>query len=198
MRRPCNKFVPLLALAVVLIESGLTITVARAADFAMIVKSGTVQLWDDDQRLDLVDRNFDNNSRRTLALAWEVRNAKEVALGMEYMTFRHDFSPPVHGRSKTQMWLFNAKKYFSPNQVLHPFVGFGVGWGHAKYDDGQGNIDRDVNVALQATTGVEFRIGKNFGIYTEVKGLASGTDGEEENEFDFSGTGFMAGISMIF
>lgn len=196
MRKTSLKIVPLLA--AVLLGAGVTASAARAADFAMIVKSGTVQLWDDDQRLDMADRHFDDHSRRTLAVAWEVRNAKEVALGMEYLTFKHAFSPPVSGRTKTQVWLFNAKKYFSPNRVLHPFVGIGLGWGHAKYDDGQGNIDRDVNFALQATTGMEFRIGENFGFYTEVKGLASGTDGEEENEFDFSGTGFLAGISLIF
>jgi opacity protein-like surface antigen len=196
MWKTCRK----ISLYLTVILGGLAVaaTAARAADFAVIVKSGTVQLWDDDQRLDLVDRHFDDNSRRTLAVAWEVRNAKEVALGMEYMTFRHDFSPPVNGHTKTQVWMFNAKKYFSPNRVLHPFIGIGLGWGHVKYDDGQGNVDRDVNVALQATGGVEFRIGENFGLYTEVKGLASNTDGEEANQFDFSGTGFMAGISLIF
>ncbi len=171
---------------------------AQAADFAVIVKSGTVQLWDEDQRLDMVERHFDNHSQRTLAVAWEIRNAKELALGMEYFTFRHGFSPPSTGHTKTQVVQFTVKKYFSPNHILHPYGGIGLGWGHAKYDDGQGNIDRDVNFAMQASAGIEFRIGDNFGLYTEVKGLASGTDGEDENEFDFSGTGFLAGISMIF
>jgi opacity protein-like surface antigen len=170
----------------------------QAADFAVIVKSGTVKLWDDEQRLDLVERQFDDHSQRTLAVAWEVRNAKELALGMEYFTFRHEFSPPTTGRTKTQVVQFTIKKYFSPMPVLHPYAGFGFGWGHAKFDDGEGNIDRDVNLALQASAGIEFRIGDNFGIYTELKGLASGTDGEDENEFDFSGTGFLAGFSMIF
>lgn len=181
-----------------LLGSGALSGIAQAADFAMIVKSGTLKLWDDDQRLDQADRHFDDDSRRTLAVAWEIRNAREVALGMEYMTFKHEFSPPGDGHTKTQLWLFNAKKYFSPNRVVHPFAGIGLGWGHARYDDGVGNVDRDVNVALQATAGVEFRIGDNFGFYTEVKGVASGTDGEDENEFDFSGTGLLAGISMIF
>jgi len=196
MRKRCLKIMALLAAG--MIGTGIQAGVVRAADFAMIVKSGTVQLWDDEQRLDLEERHFDDNSRRTLAVAWEVRNAKEVALGMEYLTFKHDFSPPALGRTKTQVWLFNAKKYFSPNRVLHPFIGLGLGWGYAKYDDNLGNVDRDANIALQATAGVEFRIGENVGFYTELKGLASGTDGEEENEFDFSGTGFMAGISLIF
>jgi|GEM_PF-2086961 len=171
---------------------------AQAADFAMIIKSGTVELWDNDQRLDMEERHFDNHSQRTLAVAWEIRTAKELALGMEYFTFRHGFSPPNTGHTKTQIAQFTVKKYFSPNQILHPYAGIGLGWGHAKYDDGQGNIDRDINFAMQASAGIEFRIGENFGLYTEVKGLASGTDGEDENEFDFSGTGFLAGISMIF
>lgn len=196
MRKICRRII--LHLLAVLIGLAMAAHSSLAADFAMIVKSGTVQLWDEEQRLDLAERRFDNNSHRTLAVAWEVRNAKEVALGMEYLTYRHDFSPPVNGHTKTQAWMFNAKKYFSPNQLLHPYAGIGLGWGHAKYDDGRGNIDRDVNVAMQATAGVEFRIGDNFGFYTELKGLASGTDGEEENEFDFSGSGFLAGISLIF
>ena len=182
----------------VLLFSVLTAGVARAADFAVIVKSGTVQLWDNEQRLNGAERNFDNNSRRTLGVAWEIRNAKEVALGMEYLTFLHDFSPSSGGSTKSQIWMFNAKKYFSPNQVLHPYAGIGLGWGHAKYDDGKGEVDRDVNIALQATAGVEFRLGKNFGIYTELKGLASNTDGQADNEFDFSGTSYLAGVSMIF
>ena len=188
---------PLLLLALACLTT-LPAGLARAADFAMIVKSGSLALWDQDQRLDLVDRQFENHSQRTLAVAWEVRNTKEVALGMEYFTFRHEFSPPVTGRVKTQVLQFTVKKYFSPVRVLHPYAGVGFGWGHAKYDDGEGNIDRDLNFAMQASAGIEFRIGDNFGIYTEVKGLASGTDGEDENEFDFSGTGFLAGISMIF
>jgi len=196
MRKICRRVIPLLI--AIPIGFAMNTTNALAADFAMIVKSGTVQLWDDEQHLDLADRHFDSNSHRTLAVAWEVRNAKEVALGMEYLTYRHDFSPPVNGHTKTQVWMFNAKKYFSPNRVLHPYAGIGLGWGHAKYDDGRGNVDRNVNVALQATAGVEFRIGKNFGIYTELKGLASGADSAEGKEFDFSGTGFLAGISLIF
>lgn len=103
MRKGCLEIVALLAAGMFL--TGIQAGGARAADFAMIVKSGTVKLWDDEQRLDLQERRFDNHSRRTLAVAWEIRNAREVA---------------------------------------------------------------------------------------------SGTDGEEENEFDFSGTGFMAGISLIF
>lgn len=185
-------------MAGLLLGAGVTANSARAADFAVIVKSGTVQLWDQEQRLDGGERNFDSNSRRTLAVAWEVRNAKEVAMGMEYMTYIHDFNPSSNGYAKSQLWMFTAKKYFSPSQVLHPFAGIGLGWGQAKYDDGQGNVDRDINIALQATAGMEFRLGKNFGFYTEVKGLASGADSEEDKEFDFSGTGFMAGISMIF
>jgi len=185
---------PLLLGCLLSLSSGL----ARAGDFAVILKSGTVQLWDNDQSHDTVKRSFDSNSQRTLAVAWEIRTAKDIALGMEYFTFRHGFTPSATGRTITQVVGFTVKKYFSPNRFLHPYAGFGLGLGHAKYDDGDGNVDRDINLAIQASTGIEFRIGDNFGIYTEVKGLASGTEGEEDNEFDFSGTCYLAGISMIF
>ena len=196
MPKRCRVTIPLLALF--LLGSGLPCGIAQAADFAVIVKSGTIQLWDREQQLDGANRDFASNSHSTLALAWEIRNAKEVALGMEYLTYNHDFTPSSNGYTKSQLWMFTAKKYFSPNQVLHPFAGIGLGWGQAKYDDGQGNVDRDINIALQAAAGMEFRLGKNLGFYTEIKGVASGTDGKDGKEFDFSGTGFLAGISLIF
>ncbi len=171
---------------------------AQAADFAVIIKSGTVSLWDANQHLDSADRDFDRYSRRTLALAWEVRTAKELALGMEYLTFRHDFTPSASGYTKTEMVQFTVKKYFSPVPVVHPYAGLGLGWSYGKFDDGTGNVDRDYNAALSLSAGIEFRFGENLGIYTEVKGLVSGADNKDDNEFDFSGTGYFGGVSFIF
>jgi len=191
-----KKSVPLLALALVL--SLFMTGTATAADFAIMVKSGGFKLWDESQNLDAKDRNFDEHSDKPFALAWEIRNAKGVGLGMEYITYQHEYTPPTTGNTKTQIFLFSARKYYSPNQVIHPFAGIGLGWGHAKVNDGQGNIDRDVNLALQFSFGIEFRFVDNFAFYTELKGLASGTDGDEDNEFDFSSSAAMAGVSFIF
>ncbi|MBU0480008.1 MAG: porin family protein [Proteobacteria bacterium] len=174
-------------------------TSATAADFAVMVKSGAVNLWDDKQRLDGVQRDFDDSGNKIFSIGWEIRNQKNVGLGMEYTNFKHEFTPPAStGMTRTQVYLFTAKKYFVPHEMIRPFFGIGLGWGHAKYDDGIGNVDRDMNAALQASMGIEFLFAENFGFYTELKGLASNTDGESENEFDFSSTGLMAGVSFVF
>lgn len=171
---------------------------ANAADFALILKSGTVQLADDTQKLDDEVRTFDESSAKTLALGWEVRNARNVGLGMEYITFEHDFtSLSSNGYTKTQLYLFSARKYFSVGKIVRPFGGIGLGWGYTKFGR-DGDVDRDLNYVLQIAAGVELQLAEEFGIFIEGKGLASGTDGERENEFDFSGPSLMAGVSVIF
>jgi opacity protein-like surface antigen len=178
---------------------------AAAADFVLILKSGAVMLSDDTQRLDNETRTFDDASNRTLAVAWEIRNSRDVGLGMEYMTFEHDFNSPSadYGYTRTQMYLFSARKYFAAKTMIHPFVGIGLGWGYTQFNrindiDQEWDTDREWNTALQISTGVEFQFAEEFGIYIEAKGLASGSDSERENEFDFSGSGLMAGVSFIF
>lgn len=173
-------------------------TSAVAADFVFILKSGAAFLSDDDQRLDGETRDFDDSSNKTLGLAWEIRNSRNVGLGMEYLTFEHDFiSPSSEGYTKTQLYLFSARKYFAMDSMVHPFVGIGLGWGYSKFYR-VNDIDRDWNPALQLSTGLEIQFAEEFGIYIEARGLASGTDGERDNEFDFSGPGLMAGASFIF
>lgn len=194
---PMNKKtlgLPGLTLALLLTMAGS----AAAHDFAIILKSGSIRLADDNQRLDGTTREFDDNSKRTLALAWEIRNSHRVGLGMEYITFEHEFTPANDGYTKSRIYLFSARKYFKPTKAVLPFAGIGLGWGFAKYDDGVGKVDRDWNPTLQISAGVEFQVAEEFGIYLEAKGLASNTDGERENEFDFTSSGLMAGVSLIF
>jgi opacity protein-like surface antigen len=182
----------------VLAFSLLTTTTAMAGDFVLMLKLGGMKLADETQVHDAATRTFSDKSDRTIAVGWEIRSAQNVGLGMEYFTFEHDFTPSVAGYTKTEIYLFSARKYFTPSKVFHPFAGVGLGYGFAKYDDGVGNVDRDWNYALQLTGGFELRFAEEFGIFLEAKGLASGTDGERANEFDFSSAGLMAGVSFIF
>ena len=171
---------------------------ASAADFVLMLKSGAAFLSDDTQRLDGEVRNFDDTSKKTLALAWEIRNSKNVGLGMEYMTFEHDFnSPSSDGYTRTQLYLFSARKYFAMESMVHPFLGIGLGWGYSKFNR-IGDTDRDWNTALQISTGLEIQFAEEFGIFLEAKGIASGTEGERDNEFDFTGADLLAGVSFIF
>ncbi len=171
---------------------------AAAADFAVILKSGVAKLSDDTQFLDGQVRTFDDESNKTLGIAWEIRNSRNVGMGMEYITFEHDFiSPSSTGYAKTELYLFSARKYFAPESMVHPFCGIGLGWGYTKFSH-IADTDRNWDYALQISAGLELQLAEEFGIYIEAKGLASGTDGERENEFDYSGSGLMAGVSFIF
>ena len=165
---------------------------------AIIMKLGQVELWDDTQFLGTQARVFDDNSRRTFGLAWEHRNRRGVGLGVEYLTYRHDYSPSTAnlGEAKTQMVLFSARKYFIDSGVFHPFVGMGVGIGHTSVTSGP-NLSPDVNFQLQANTGIELRF-DNIGFLVEVKGLYNDSDGPSNNRYDPSGTGIFGGMSFIF
>ncbi|MFN2366693.1 MAG: hypothetical protein ABR523_09570, partial [Desulfurivibrionaceae bacterium] len=133
-----KAFLVLAIAAMIFIPTG-----AVAADFVIILKSGAAFLSDDDQRLDGETRDFDDSSNKTLGLAWEIRNSRNVGLGMEYLTFEHDFiSPSSEGYTKTQLYLFSARKYFAMDSMVHPFVGIGLGWGYSKFHR-VNDIDRD-------------------------------------------------------
>jgi len=179
---------------------GLLITnTAAAGDFVLMIKSGRMELADETQTIDVLPRTFSDKSDRTFGLGWEIRNINNVGLGMEYVTYEHEFTPAtIDGYAKTQLLMFSARKYFAPSKMFLPFLGIGLGYGLTKYDDGIGDADHDLNYALQVTGGFELQFAEDFGIFLEAKGVASGTDGERDNEFDFSSTGLMAGISFIF
>ncbi len=164
---------------------------------ALIMKTGNVQLWDESQRLDNTDLVFDSDSGRTFALAWEHRNRRGIGMGMEYITYRHDYTPSTvsDGRAKTQILLFSARKYFDASEIVHPFFGMGIGLGHTSITGS--NIDPDVNIEIQANTGVELRF-DSIGFYVELKGLYNDSDGPSGNRYDPSGTALFGGMSFIF
>jgi hypothetical protein len=181
-----------------LIAGLLTLASAPAlAGGAMIMKTGRVQLWDDSQNLDGQTRTFDSDSGRTFALAWEHRNRRGMGLGVEYITYRHDYTPSSvsNGQAKTQILLFSARKYFNASEVVHPFFGVGMGLGHTSITGS--SIDPDVNFEVQANTGVEMRF-DTIGFYIELKGLYNDTSGPSGNRYDPSGTAVFGGMSFIF
>ena len=198
-----GKYKKLMLLVGLALTCGLlTTTTVMAADFVLLLKSGGMKLADETQLLDGATSTFSDKSDRTLSLGWEIRSEKNVGIGMEYITYEHDLTKllpaPSAGYTRSQIYLFSVRKYFIPSKVFHPFVGFGLGYGFSRYNDGGGNIDEDWNYALQVTGGFELQFADEFGIFLEAKGLASGTDGERANEFDFSSAGLMAGVSFIF
>ena len=173
---------------------------ATASEFAILLKSGIARVADETQNLDSNIRTFDEDSNKTLSVTWEIRNERNVGFGMEYMTYEHDFTSPnpaEDGYTKTQLYMFSAHKYFALSKMIRPYTGIGLGWGYTKFNRSV-DADRDWNPVLQVSGGLEIKLADEFGLYAEVKQLISGTDGERENEFDFSGPAFMTGVSFIF
>ena len=165
---------------------------------AMIMKTGKVQLWDNSQYLDGTQRVFDDNSWRTFSLAWEHRGRHGMGMGVEYITYRHTYTPSAagDGQAKTQIVLFSARKYFDASGIVHPFVGLGMGLGHTSVTGGA-SVGPDVNLEVQADTGIEFRF-DNVGFYMELKGLYNDSSGPSGNNYDPSATGVFGGMSFIF
>ena len=165
---------------------------------ALIMKSGKVELWDSTQLLDTQTRTFEDTSSRTFAFAWERRSDRGMGLGMEYITYRHTYTPPNTntGEAKTQILLFSARKYFDASTIVHPFVGMGMGLGHTSVTGGA-DIGPDVNFEIQANTGIELRF-DNIGFFMELKGLYNDSSGPSGNSYDPSGTGLFGGMSFIF
>ena len=168
------------------------------AGSALIMKIGKAQLWDNTQFLDGAQRTFDDSSWRTFALAWEHRARHGMGLGVEYITYRHSYTPASSGdgQAKTQIILFSARKYFDASSILHPFVGVGMGLGHTSVTGGA-SIGPDVNFEVQANTGIELRF-DNVGFYVELKGLYNDSSGPSGNRYDPSATGVFGGMSFIF
>lgn len=170
------------------------------AETAFTVKGGAVRLQDDTQYFGGALRGLDDTSHNTFALGWEHRRRHGVAFGMEYLSYRNEFtppSPPGTGLAKTQVLQFIVRKYFEQAPVVHPFVGFGIGTSQTTvtYDTPTLYSKYDWNPALQLNGGIEFRIDQNFAASIEVKGLFYDVD---SNHYNPSATGVFLGMSVVF
>lgn len=181
----------LYVIAVALLASG---NVSNAADFALIFKGGHADLVHERQVLNSMERTFDRTSEDALGVAWEIRKKeKGTALGMEYIRYRHLYTPPDTGEAKARVLMFSAKEYLGKT-FLRPFIGLGVGVGHTSVTGGA-NVDPDLALALQVAGGLELRF-QHLGLYAEIKGVHF--DGDSHGQYDPSSRGVFAGISMSF
>lgn len=170
------------------------------AETSFSLKGGAVSLWDDTQTINTTPRNFDGTSHSTFAISWEHRRRNGAAFGMEYLSYRNDFTPPASpdtGLARTQVLQFVARKYFDRAPIVHPFFGMGIGTSQTtvSYDTPSSYTKYDWNLALQLNGGIEFRIDQNFAFSAEVKGLFFDVD---SNHYNPSSTGLFLGASVLF
>ncbi len=173
--------------------------VVAQAGGAFLMKGGAMRLSDNTQVLDLALRNLDDTSNGTLALNLEGRKRNGVAFGVEYLTYRHDFTPPTAeaGEAKTQSLQFLAKKYFIDAGPVHPYVGAGVGVGRTNVTHTTAGIpfsDEEFTLAIQALLGLELRF-DNLSFLAEVKHLYHDIE-SGGNEYDPTATGLFVGIGF--
>jgi opacity protein-like surface antigen len=163
---------------------------------AFLFKAGTVRLNDTSQLLDSAPRDLDDVSYSTLTLNLEARRKSGVAFGAEFITYRHDFTPPTSpepGVARTRTLQFVGKKYFKVGGPLHPYLGAGIGGGHTEVTY-PGFTDDEFTLVLQAVLGLEMRF-ENLSFVVEAKHLYHDIEGGG-NEYDPSGTGFFAGMGF--
>jgi outer membrane protein W len=170
-----------------------------AADGAFLFKAGQMNLTDSTQTLEGLPRDFDDESYGTLAMTWEARKPSGAAFGIEFLTYRNDFTPPLvePGEARTWALQFVGKKYFLKEGVFHPFFGAGIGLARANYtylSSGVEISDEEVNLALQAMIGFELRF-EELVFSLEAKHLYHDIEGGG-NEYDPTATGVFAGFGF--
>jgi outer membrane protein W len=166
-----------------------------AAGGAFFIKGGAMRLQDDTQMIDLQQRSLDDTSYSTLAFSWEVRKRNGVALGMEFLTYRNEFTPPAAqpGEAKAIALQFVGKKYFIDSGVFHPYVGGGIGAGRTNVSYGSYS-DEEFALVLQVLLGFELRF-DNLSFVLEGKHLYHDIEGGG-NEYNPTATGVFAGMGI--
>lgn len=195
MHSACIRFAPALLLSAVLV----ILPGTAAAGGALFIKGGAMRLQDDGQMIDAAQRNLDETSYSTLAFSWEVRKNNGVALGMEFLTYRNEFTPPAAqpGEAKTIALQFVGKKYFIDGGVFHPYVGggFGVGRTNVSHNSGGASFsDEEFTLAIQVLLGFELRF-DNLSFVLEGKHLYHDIEGGG-NEYNPTATGVFAGMGI--
>jgi len=190
MHLVCARAIALLLSATLVMLPG-----AAAAGGAVLFKGGAMRLQDDNQVIDLQPRSLDDISHGTFAFSWEARKKSGVALGMEFLTYRNDFSPPAAqtGEAKTTVLQFVGKKYFIDGGAFHPYVGAGIGAGRTNVSYPSFS-DEEYTLAMQVVLGFELRF-DNLSFVLEGKHLYHDIEGGG-NEYNPTATGLFAGMGL--
>ncbi len=78
---------------IALLAAALVAPMAAQAGDAFYLKGGSAQLTDDSQSLNGIVRTLDDRSTDTYGLLFEHRTHRDMAFGVEYLSYKNDFTP---------------------------------------------------------------------------------------------------------
>ncbi|MDH5407317.1 MAG: hypothetical protein OEY00_01755, partial [Gammaproteobacteria bacterium] len=125
-----------------------------------------------------------------------------VKLGGEAFIFENDFSLfGSQGTTLTLMTMFNARKYFLDG-MFKPYIGAGAGVGSVSFN----SLPLSGSAAglnAQFLLGFDAKFSEVFGVFIEYKNVfyadySGETASGATADFDFSGSGITAGLSIRF
>lgn len=191
-------------LAVVMGVWATTGTLAAHADSVLLLKTGIYELKEPVQYSEVQyppeTLVFADEADQVYAIEYEWRNRQGFAIGAEYFSFANDWVSSRAGRRgelSAFTLTFNAKKYFAPTRWLLPYLGGGIGWAGANLESPTEDTGL-VGLVVQGLAGVEFKVAKHLGLYTQAKFVSSKVEDGYDDGLTISGTAYTAGLAIHF
>ena len=145
---------------------------------------------------------FDEDASFALGADFIFYDVAGVKLGGEAFIFENDFSLfGSQGTTLTLMTMFNARKYFLDG-MFKPYIGAGAGVGSVSFN----SLPLSGSAAglnAQFLLGFDAKFSEVFGVFIEYKNVfyadySGETASGATADFDFSGSGITAGLSIRF
>jgi hypothetical protein len=200
----------------------LVLTVSAVAPTAMaggsiyLKGSPWVGLADDEQTFLSQNRKLDTSASSAGGLALEWRFANGFAVGAEFISYTHDYTPPPHiepffprsGEAVVNATSLTFKKYFGEaGKVFYPYVGLGIGKSNIETSHPlfgappvYNYVSDEYHVnAYQISAGMEVRFfptkKRHLGVIVEVKHL--GYDAIGANRYDPTAMAVFLGVGLV-
>jgi opacity protein-like surface antigen len=172
---------------------------------AIHLRGGEMILHDDKQVFGQsgspnTDVSLDRHSQSAFGFSWELRLPFGWSVGTEFLRYKNEFtptsSPSARGLAQTDAFLVTAKKYFLPEKMFRPYVGWGAGAGvteNSNQSTGGTINDSNINPVFHAMAGAEWRFDNNLSLLLETRYLVFSI---ESQKTDYNPTGLGAFIGM--
>jgi len=173
----------------------------KDSSVTLLLKLGSYQLASGTQTIISANRDFSAMSvAYGLEGEWRLRSG--LAFSLELFGHTQEYTTTASAESGDMAvynFFINMKEYFRTNEIVQPYIGFGVGTTAARFSAGTGGgiTGSAGGFAVQGVAGVAFRW-RDVGIYTELKLKRAEIEDKAGQSVDVSGTGLFAGLSVHF